>query len=457
MRVPHHANKSFWLSHAGPYAPSPPLVGELDIDVAIIGGGFTGLSTAYHMRKTDASVSVAVVEAECVAFGASGRTSGWVVPTPVLDNDLAVLLYKRGRVQELQEFAWEGFDYVADLIAREKLDSDFEVPGVTFTTLRGSQKKLERFAKYWTNQTRAKDSEWLDKVEVSSALNSDAFAAGFRLKDSGQLNPVKHARELKRIAMEAGAGVYELTPVIAIDEGARFTIRTPQGVVRAKRIVLATNGYTHLLPPALGLQRGQVPMFIYQLITEPLSDNDWAALGWKRRGQFYDKTTYFPPTCRTTVDGRLQFNLCDVYVGGSRSMEEAQRVEFYAAAERMFAKMFPAFGNLRIAQRWCGACSQPWDVRPQVGSLKNGRVFYAFGYSGAGVMMSQNLGRILADLALELNTPLTEHWWVAVEGRKNHAKLHRFPRVPGIYGAIRAAVTYERKSGLAHRRRLGLD
>ena len=455
-KAPPYANRSFWLAHAGDYEPSPPLQGQVDVDVAIIGGGFTGLSTAYHARKTDPSVSVAVLEAECVAFGASGRTSGWVVPTSILDPELAALLYSKEQIRELQDFGWEGFDYVRDLIAREKMASDFQIPGVTFTTMRGKQKKLEKFARQWTDHPRAKDSEWLDKSAVAKALNSDAFAAGFRLKHSGQINPVKHARELKRIAIEAGAFVYEQTPVMAVEEGTRFTIKTPEGVVRAKRLVLATNGYSHLLPPELGLYRAQLPMFIYQLITEPLTQDEWDALGWERRAQFYDKTTYFPPTCRTTVDGRLQFNLCDVYVGGSRSMEEAQRTEFYTAAERMFAKLFPVFSRLRMAQRWCGACSQPWDARPQVGSLKGGRISYAFGYSGAGVMMSQNLGRIVADLALERTTPLTEHWWVAVEGRRDRMQLRRFPRLPGIYPTFRWAVDYERRRGLAYRRRIGL-
>ncbi len=126
LPAPHHANKSFWLSHAGPYQPSPQVVGELNVDVAIIGGGFTGLSTAYHMRKADSSASVAVLEGECVAFGASGRTSGWVVPTPVLDPEVAALLYGRERLAELQDFAWEGLDYVRNLIEREKLDHCFK-------------------------------------------------------------------------------------------------------------------------------------------------------------------------------------------------------------------------------------------------------------------------------------------------------------------------------------------
>lgn len=455
--APHHADKSFWLAHSGDYTPSPPLQGALDVDVAVIGAGFTGLSTAYHARKVDPSVSVAVVDAECVAFGATGRTSGWVVPIPVLDPAMARLLYGRDRLVELQDFAWSGLDYVRDLIARERMDSDFEVPGVTFTTLRGHEKKLERFAKYWMDQPRSRDCEVMDRAAVSQALNSEAFAGGCRMPHSGQINPVKHARELKRIAVAAGAQIFEQTPVLGVeDDGARFTLRTPQGELRARHLVLATNGFTHLLPPALGLSRAQLPMFVYQLMTEPLREDDWAALGRKHRGQFYDKTTYCPATCRTTVDGRLQFNLCDIYLGHGRSMDEAQRMHYYTAAERMFESMFPAFRKLRIAQRWSGACSIPFDVRPQVGSLRGGRLSYAFGYSGAGVMMSQNFGRILADLALQRETDLTQHWFVAIEGKRGHVGQKRFPPLPGLVAGLRFAFEYLRVTAIARRRRLGL-
>lgn len=455
--TPHHANKSFWLAHSGEYEPSPPLRGAVDVDIAIVGAGFTGLSTAYHARKADAAASVAVVDAECVAFGASGRTSGWVVPIPVLDPAMARQLYGQERLVALQNFAWDGLDYVRDLIARESMDSDFEMPGVTFTTLRGHEKKLEQFTRYWTDQPQARDCEVMDRAAVSQALNSDAFSGGCRMLHSGQINPVKHARELKRIAVAAGAQVHEQTPVLGVeDDGSRFTLKTPEGLLRARHLVLATNGFTHLLPKPLGLQRAQVPMHVYQLMTEPLTEEDWAALGWKRRAQFYDKTTYCPPTCRTTVDGRLQFNLCDIFVGDGRAMEESQRLEYYAAAERMFEAVFPAFKRLRIAQRWSGACSIPFDVRPQVGALRGGRLSYACGYSGAGVMMSQNFGRILADLALQRDTALTDQWFVAIEGRKKQAAQRRFPALPGLVAGLRWYFEYERVSALSRRKRLGL-
>ncbi|BFM75816.1 hypothetical protein JUNP499_1845 [Acinetobacter baumannii] len=143
-------------------------------------------------------------------------------------------------------------------------------------------------------------------------------------------------------------------------------------------------------------------------------------------------------------------------MGEGRSMDEAQKVQFYDAAERMYKKVFPAFQKLKIAQRWSGACSIPFDVRSQVGTLHNGRISYAYGYSGAGVMMSQNYGRILADLALQRKTELTEHWFVA-NGEKGHAKFKRFPLIPGLIAALRTYFEYERVSALSRRRRLGLD
>jgi glycine/D-amino acid oxidase-like deaminating enzyme len=254
--------------------------------------------------------------------------------------------------------------------------------------------------------------------------------------------------------MEAGAQVYEQTPVLDLeDDGTHYTLKTPQGEIRARNLVLASNGFTHLLPPLLGLQRAQMPVHIYQLITEPLTEKERAVISWN---QVYDKTFYVPFTCRTTLDGRLQFNLCDVYLGRGRSMNEAHRTQFYAAGERLFRSVFPAFKNVPIAQRWSGSCSLPFDVRPQVGALNGGRLSYAFGYGGAGVVNSHNYGRILADLALQRDTDLTDQWFVALEGRKGHTSLKKFPPLPGIVAALRFTFEYMRVSAISRRRRLGL-
>lgn len=450
-----HAGKSFWLAHSGDYQPSPPLQDSVDVDIAIIGGGFTGLSTAYSIRKAGTPASVAVLEAECVGFGASGRTSGWTVPYASIDNESALLLYGQKKVQELQDFAWSGLDFLRDIIDREQMDSDYEACSEFITTLPGHEKGLEKIFKYWSKHPRSSDAELLDRATVSQTLNTDAYAGACRLPHSGQINPVKHVRELKRIAMEAGAQVFEQTPVLDLDDdGARYTLKTPQGELRAKHLVLASNGFTHLLPPSLGLQRAQMPIHIYQLVTEPLPEKDRAAISWK---QIYDKTFYVPFTCRTTVDGRLQFNLCDVYLGRGRSMDEAHRTQFYKAGEQLFRTVFPQYKNIPVAQRWSGACSVPFDVRPQVGTMNGGRLSYALGYGGAGVVNSHNYGRILADLTLQRETELTNQWFVAIEGRKGHSSLKRYPPLPGLMAALRFTFEYMRVSAISRRRRLGLS
>lgn len=453
-----HHDKSFWLATAGDDMPPEALTQSESVDVAIIGAGFTGLATACQIRKTDASARVAVLEAECVAFGASGRTSGWLVPNPVLEPTFARFMYGQQRFDELLAFGWQGLDFVKDLIVSEQMASDLEHPGVTFTTLRGHEKKLDQITQYWLGQTRAKDSLRMDSQQVARALNSDAFAGGLFMPHHAQIHPVKHARALKRVATAAGAKVYEQTPIIAADDhGDHFLLRTPQGEIKARHIVVATNAFTHLLPPALGMARIQVPTFVYQQITEPLTDRHWQQLGWERRAQFYDKTTLNPPTCRTTVDGRLQFNLCDVHVSLDRAMNEAHRVSFHQYAEDFFQKLFPVFKGLKISHRWHGACAIPWDVKPQVGVTNHGRISYAAGYGGAGIVMAHNYGRILADLALGRDTDLTRLWFVSDDRGNGAASVKRFPKHLGLFTALRIYFAHERSRGLSLRRRLGLS
>lgn len=452
--ITQHAGKSFWLANSGDYDPSQPLQDSIDVDIVVIGGGFTGLSTAYNVRMADPSASVAVLESECVGFGASGRTSGWTVPYASIDNESTRLLYGQNKLQELQDFAWDGLDHLRDMIAQEKMDSDYESCSALITTLKGHEKGLDKIVNYWLNQPRAKDSKVLDHIEISQLLNNDAYSGACSLPHSGQLNPVKHVRELKRIAMQAGAQVYEQTPVLDLEyNGHHYTLKTPQGEVRARHLVLATNAFTHLLPPFLGLQRAQMPIHIYQLITKPLSEIERATISWN---QVYDKTFYVPFTCRTTVDGRLQFNLCDVYLGRDRSMDEAHRTQFYGAGERLFRSVFPAFKNVPIAQRWSGACSVPFDVKPQIGTLNSGRLSYAFGYGGAGVVNSHNYGRILADLALNRETELTQQWFVANDKKRGQASQKQFPPVPGLVAALRFTFEYMRLTSISRRRRIGL-
>lgn len=456
MAAPFHADKSFWLANAGAYQPSDPLVGEGSVDVAIIGGGFTGLSTAYHLRKKDAATSVALLEGECVAFGATGRTSGWVTPLGTIDLTSALQLYGEERVTLLQDYAWDGADMVRNMIASEQMESDFEVPGVTFTFHGGASAHLKGFYKFFSQHARAKyHVRWLDKEQVASTFNTRAFDAGVRFERSGQVNPVKHARELKRIAEGVGARIYEMTPVLdVVEQPSGFALQTPRGVLHCKKLVLATNGYTHLLPPSLRMERVELPMAIYQLMTEPLTEAQFKELGWERRQQFYDKSSFFPPTARYTVDGRLQFNWCHAHFISGRSTEEAQRVEHYDSAQHMFQKLWPVLGKVRIAQRWCGICSAAVDVKPQIGTLRGGRIAYAFGYSGAGIVMSHAFGVTLADLVLENGTEQTRQWWVSRDGKGKGATLRRFP--PGSAPALRATAALYKHADLKRARKAGI-
>ncbi len=183
--------------------------------MAVIGGGYTGLATAWHLRQLDPSVSVALIEAEEIAFGASGRNSGWVMPHLGIGGDMLRQIYGEQRAREAHEYATRACAYVEEIVSAHRLDSDFRRHGAIRVAI-GPQwvgaleAEMESLRRTGFGDTH----EWLDRDEVRREVNGPWFEAGIAERTTAFLQPVKHARELKRLAIASGVAVYERTPVI---------------------------------------------------------------------------------------------------------------------------------------------------------------------------------------------------------------------------------------------------
>lgn len=402
------SNKSLWLSTYGPYTPNPPLHGEQRVDIAVVGGGFTGLATAYNLCREAPGTRVAVLEAEVVGFGASGRNGGFSMTLFGLEPAVTQAFFGPQHTVEAHHYMERAVDYVDELVRRHNLQSDYEFPGfIRAATTPAYARRIQHDLDILTSRG-VKGITWLDAHAVRAQVDSPRFLGGWWEPRCGLLNPAKQVRELRRIAQEAGARVYEHSPALAIERGPLFRLRTPDGALTADRLVLATNAYSHLIPE---LRAKQVPVFTHMIATERLSPAQLDRIGWRNHQGLEDARNlvhYF----RLTADNRLSIGGSDVSIAYGRDMNHDLNPRIFADLERQITWLFPGLQGIRITHRWGGPVSVPVDMAPAIGRLGDDRAWYSLGCVGHGVSMTHLNGRTLADLVLGRRTELTEAWFI---------------------------------------------
>lgn len=403
-----YSDKSFWLAAYGAYTPNPPVEGDLEVDVAIVGGGFTGLSTAYHLRTYEPSMRVAVLEAEVVGYGASGRNGGFSMTLFGLEPAVTKALFGHQRTVEAHRYMERAVDYVDALIKEHHIQSDYWFPGfIRVATTPGYVKRIQHDLEILTCMG-VTGLEWWEADKVRSELDSPLFLGGWWEPRCGLLDPARQVRELKRVAQEAGAQVYEQTPVTEIKREKRFRLQTPAGVVWAEKMVFATNAYSHLIPQ---LRSRQVPAFTHMVVTEPLTPQQMDSIGWRNRQGIEDARNlvhYF----RLTADNRLAMGGSDVSLAYGKDMERDLNPRIFADLERDVVRLFPTLSGVRFTHRWGGPVSVPIDMAPAIGFIGDARAVYSLGCVGHGVSMTHLNGWTVADLILERKSDLTSTWFV---------------------------------------------
>ncbi len=224
-----YTQKSYWLNTYGPYTPNVPVNGDTTADVAIIGGGFTGLSTAYFLRKAEPAMKVVVLEGEVVGYGASGRNGGFAMTLFGLEPAVTAMLFGKQRTVEAHHYCERSVDLVRDLVREHDIQCDFEYTGfLRLATTPGYVKRIQHDLELLTS-LGVTGIEWIDQQKARAEVNSPLVLGAWSEPRCGILNPAKQVRELKRIAQEVGAIIYEQSPVSEIRRGANFTLKTLRG------------------------------------------------------------------------------------------------------------------------------------------------------------------------------------------------------------------------------------
>ncbi len=403
-----YTQKSYWLNTYGPYTPNAPLQGDLAVDVAIIGGGYTGLATAYFLKLAEPTMRVAVLESEVVGYGASGRNGGFAMTLFGLEPAVTAALFGKQRTAEAHRYCERAVDLVRDLIHEHAMQSDFEYTGfLRLATRPGFVKRIQHDLEILTSQG-VSGIEWIDQAKARVEINSPIVLGAWWEPRCGILNPAKHVRELKRVAQASGAIVHEQSPVIEINRAAKFTLRTPQGTVSADKIVFATNAYSHLIPE---LKRKQVPAFTHMVITEPLTPAQLDSIGWRKRSGLEDARNLVH-YLRLTIDNRIAIGGSDVTISVGRDMEHDLNEKTFRQLEQDTVTLFPCLKGVKFTYRWGGPVSVPMDMAPAIGQVGDARAWYSLGCVGHGVAPTHLNGQTLADLLLEKKTDLTAIWFV---------------------------------------------
>ncbi len=394
---------SYWLRDpAPPGLTDPPLPPEerVEVDVAIVGGGFTGLWTAIALTDTDPSLRVAVLEMATVGFGASGRNGGFCEAS--LTHGLANGI--KHFPDELERLEREGIDNLQALIAFTRdhaIDCDLEETGIL--ALADQPYQVDEF-RAWVDEAAEYGEHlvFLDRDAAREEVHSPLWQAGLYRPPGRDIlvDPARLCRGIARVARERGVRIHEGTRVTALERRAGgVEVRTAAaGVLVADQVVVATSAYSGWLSR---LSSSFVPVYDYALVSEPLRPDQRDAIGWRRRQGLSDANNQFH-YFRLTADDRVLWGGYDaIHYRGSRvSPELDRRPQTFDRLEAQFFRAFPQLAGLGFPYRWGGAIDTTSRFTVTFGQILGGRVTYALGYTGLGVGASRWAAGVVRDMIL---------------------------------------------------------
>ncbi len=435
---------SFWWQQVGLPVPGAPLPGDRDYDVCIVGGGLTGLWTAYYLARADPGLRIVVLEAEFVGFGASGRNGGW------LSAELAgsAAGYARGPqgrdgVTRLAAALRATVGEVLDVCAQEGIEAD-QVKGGVLSVARSSA-QLERLEAELVEPPRVR----LAAAELGARVEVAGARAAVFDPDCARVQPARLVAGLLGVVRGLGVTVHERTRVLEIGPG---TARTAYGTVRAARVLRCLEGYTAGLP---GQRRAWLPMNSAMVVTEPLGAL-WDEIGWSGQELLGDQAHAYCYAQRT-ADGRIALGGRGIpYRFGSRT-DTAGRTQAWTVSSlrTVLHELFPAVARVPLAHAWCGVLGVPRDWCASVSLDPRTGVGWAGGYVGSGLTATNLAGRTLTDLVLERRSDLVDLPWTDRRVRAWEPEPLRWLGVRAMYALYRAADRRE-DAGLEQTSRIGV-
>ncbi|MFF1545231.1 NAD(P)/FAD-dependent oxidoreductase [Streptomyces sp. NPDC058291] len=429
---------SYWYADDGLPAVREPLGADASADVVIVGVGYTGLWTAYYLKKAAPSLRIVVLEQRFCGYGASGRNGGWLY-NGIAGRERYAELHGREAAVRLQRAMNETVGEVVRAVAEEGFDADVHRGGVLEVARTPAQ--LARLREFHARELSYGETdrelygarETAARVRVAGAVGSSWTPHGARV------HPVKLVKGLAAAVEALGVELYESTPVTRILPGRAVT---PYGTVRAPYVLRCTEGFTAALR---GERRTWLPMNSSMIVTEPLTQEQWAAVGWSGREALGDMAHAYMYAQRT-ADGRIALGGRGVpYRFGSRTDHDGRtQTETVEALREILVGFFPALAGARVAHAWSGVLGVPRDWCATVTLDRSTGLGWAGGYVGSGVATANLAARTLRDLVLRasgqaVGAELTGLAWVGHRVRGWEPEPLRWLGVRGMYATYRAA------------------
>ncbi|MEU5374054.1 FAD-binding oxidoreductase [Streptomyces sp. NPDC005968] len=429
---------SFWYADDGLPVQREPLSGDRSADVVIVGGGYTGLWTAYYLKKAAPFLRITVLEQKFCGYGASGRNGGWLY-NGVAGRDRYAKLHGREAAVRLQKAMNNTVAEVVRVTREEGIEADVHVGGVLEVAYTPAQlARLKAFHEHelsFGEQDRELygAAETAERIRVADAVGSTWTPHGARL------HPVKLVKGLAAAVEALGVTIHERTPVTEIRPKRAVT---PYGTVRAPYVLRCTEGFTASLK---GQRRTWLPMNSSMIATEPLTDEQWARIGWEGRETLGDMAHAYM-YAQHTADGRIALGGRGVpYRFGSRTDNDGRtQPATIEALYDILVRFFPSLTGVKVAHAWSGVLGVPRDWCATVTLDRSTGLGWAGGYVGSGVATTNLAARTLRDLVRQDSgqagpTDLTALPWVNHRVRKWEPEPLRWLGVHGMYATYRTA------------------
>ena len=375
---------SFYASNITAISDTAPVQGDLSCDVCVIGGGFTGLSTALHLAER--GYNVHLLEAQRIGFGASGRNGGQVGQGQRVDQDELEKMFGDDRARELWNIGMQAVECVRNLSKSDLVHADF-YSGIAHADHRAHYVQHSRdYVEKMHTKYAYEHISFLDKEEMQSLVQSKAYHGGSLDTRSGHIDPLQFALGLARMAQNAGVKLHERSRVTSVQHGTAVIVKTEAARISAKYVVMACNGYIGDLDA--DVTRRVMPINNYIIATEPLSDEVRASVLAKNIAVADTKfvVNYF----RFSDDNRMLF-------GGTESYSYKFPNDIVAQVRKPMLDIFPQLKNAKIDYAWGGTLGITMNRLPHFARYGSGNVLSMSGFSGQGVALGTLAGQIAAE------------------------------------------------------------
>ena len=410
----HYRSQSFWLdSVPDSLKPRASLDTDTEADVVIVGAGYTGLWTAWYLKKHQPDLNIAIVEAEIAGFGASGRNGGWCSPyVSELESQIGKPETQSAAIS-LQRLMFDTVKEVGRVCSAAGIDCHYANEGhVEVAVLPAQLKRIHEHVDFMHENGFVDDYQWLNSSEVTEKVKAASALGGFFMPHCAAIHPARLARGLAEALEQRGVRIYEQSAAIDFDHS---SVTTQAGHIRAETVILAAEGYSGSLP---GLSRKIMPIHSTMIATEPLTKDEIESTGLN--GRFtWNNGKHMVIYGQLTADNRIAFGHRGKYLYNGAIQEHFSPKDpvFNKIGEELF-RFFPSLRGKHITHAWGGVMGVSRTLKPAVCFDTNTRFGWAGGFFGDGVGATNLAGRTMADLVLSRDTERSHALWVNPEGEK---------------------------------------